>query len=598
MRKFPVLLLAAFVLPLKPALSQEKAPISYQISWRQPNSHLFDISLTVENLNNENMEFRIPAWRPGRYYMQNYARNVMAFQAFDELQRPLSSTKIDKDTWRVQSAQAARVVVKYQYYARQLDGGASYLDDSEAYINPITLLMYIPGQELSPVRLQIEKPSDWRVATALNTDASEKAFFSESYHELVDAPILISPNFMLLSFEDKGAQYDLVFQGDVDFDQKKVVEDVHKIVAEQTRFMQIVPFKRYVFLYHLVPFRMGHGVEHKYSTSIVMGPADFENEKFYNGFLSVTSHEFFHVWNVERIRPQAIYLPDYSKEAYTTTMWDYEGFTSYYGGLTLVRAKLKKRDKYFEDLAKAIKSLQNAFGRKITSVAMSSWDSWTKGYGHAPPNSSVSFYGKGALLGLLLDLEVRQRTKNHKSLDDVLRFLYDTYAAHNRGVPEDGLQQALTSVAGGSYDQFFADYVFGTEEIDYNRFLAYAGLQLTEEQDEKQPSAYLGIKTAGDTKECKVTNVLPETPAYHAGLDVGDVLLAFDTKRTRQNSWKKMLKKYAPGDTITVTVFRRNVLRNFRVGLESGGNSKFAIKELDKVSKLQKRIRKSWLNEQ
>ncbi len=442
-------------------LHAQQPEISYHIAWDQPNSHFLEITMTIENWTADSLDLRIPAWRPGRYVIQNYAKNVVGFQAFDQAATSLTAKKLDKGTWRISRGTSPKVTVKYKSFARQLDAGSSYLDDSEAYINPITCLMYIPGKELLPVSLAIEKPAGWKIATALDFDEDKKAFVSENYHELVDAPILISPSFNLLTFQHKEALIEIALQGEANYDEKKIVEDVRKIVAEQIDIMKDVPFERYLFMYHFLPYRFGHGVEHKNSTSIVLGPADFDNEKFYDGFLGVTAHEFFHAWNVERIRPAAIYLPDYSKENYTTTMWIYEGITSYYTGVTLVRAHLTKKERYFKNWAKTIKSFQKTYGRKVTSVSEAGWDSWTKGYGNAPPNTSFSFYTKGNILGMLLDLEIRQRTKNKKSLDHVMRNLNETYAKQNLGVPEDGFQQAIQTVTNSGFEEFFADYVRG-----------------------------------------------------------------------------------------------------------------------------------------
>ncbi len=571
--------------------------ISYNLSWEQPNSHYLNISMTIENFPGESVEVTIPSWRPGRYVIQNYAKNVVSFHAYDEKEAPLKHQKIDKGTWRIKKGSSTKVIINYKYYARHLDGGSSYLDDSEAHINPITCLMYIPGKDLLPVSLSIDKPADWNVATSLEFNESKNAYISLNYHELVDAPILISPSFNLLTFEDKGAIYEMALQGEGNYDEEKIIEDVRKIVAEQSSMMQNVPFKRYLFMYHLLPYRFGHGVEHKNSTSIVSGPVDFEDEQFYNRFLGVTSHEFFHVWNVERIRPEAIYYPDYSAENYTTTMWLYEGITSYYGSLTLVRTHLVKKEKYFKNWTDTIKRFQNTYGRKVSSVDMVSWDSWTKSMGNAPPNTYYSFYTKGNILGLLFDLEIRHRTKNKKSLNDVMRYLNENYAMKNQGVPEDEMQKIFEKIGGVSFETFFADYVHGTAEIDYDRYLRHAGLELKIEKDEKSPGVYLGISLSGDEQEAKIRNVIPESPAFKAGLDIDDILLAVDGKRTHSANLELVLKRYSANDTIRVTVFRRDRLQNFDVELAEAPASKYEIKELEKSTELQVKIRKSWLNE-
>ena len=401
-----------------------KMVISYHLSWQKPNSHFFNLEMTVQNPGSDATEFRIPAWRPGRYIIQNYSKNIINFEAVDHTGRTLAFQKLDKDTWKVNHGGVKEITVRYQNYAYVLDAGASYLDDSEAYINPITLLMYIPGQEMLPVSMRIKKPDDWKIATALDADPVSGAFLAANYHELVDSPFLISPDFELLSFEHDGAIIELALQGAANYNRETVLEDIRKIVADQCKMMGGPPFKRYLFMVHLMPYRIGHGVEHKNSTSIVTGPADFDDPVFYGRFLGVSSHEFFHVWNVERIRPESIYLPDYSKERYTSHMWFYEGVTSYYDLLSLKRSGVFTKYQFYAGLERSINRLQRTHGRKVTSAAMASWNSWAT-FEDPPPHTTISFYNKGEILGLMLDMEIRQRTNNQKSLDDVMRYLYD-----------------------------------------------------------------------------------------------------------------------------------------------------------------------------
>lgn len=593
-----LLAVSAFCLP--PLVSSAAPPdsIAYRLSWDAPNSHLLRIEMTVTGEQSPAVDFRLPSWRPGRYIIQDFVKNLRDFRAVDETGRPLPFRRLDKATWRVERRDAAAITVTYGYYARQLDAGASYLDDSEAYVNPITCFMYVPGLEQRPVSLQISKPADWRIAAVFEQQYSETHFASSSYHEFVDVPILISPSFELLSFEHQGTRFELALQGESNHDPEKLIDDVRKIVVEQVRIMQDLPMSRYLFMYHLVPYRFGHGVEHKNSTSIVRGPMDFDNPSFYNGFLSVTSHEFFHVWNVERIRPEAIYEPDYASENYTTTLWIYEGITSYYSGLTLVRTGLTKVDGYLSGLANSIRGYERSYGRHLTSVADVSWDSWTKGAGGAPPNSYYSFYTKGMLLGLVLDLHIRHLTKNKRSLNDVMRYLNDTYAKKNRGVPENGFELALRQVVGRDFDRFFADHVYGTVALDFDRYLRYAGLALQKEPEKKTASAWTGLQLRGDDEQTRVSNVIPESPADEAGLAIDDILLAIDGRRTHNDNFDLRLRAFQPGDSVVVTVFRRERLRNFGLLLAEAPPELYTIKAVEEPDALQQRIRRDWLNEQ
>ncbi len=576
--------------------NSEALDIKYHIGWVHPNSHFLHVSMKISRDSVDSLDVSLPAWRPGRYVIQDYVRNLIAFKAQSTDQHPLRAKQIDKDTWRIYKKPEQDVVVEYDYYARQLDGGSSYLDDSEAYINPVTSCMYIENQEMHAVGLTLKQPDDWKIAGALNWDEKSESYVFENYHELVDTPIIVSPDFQQISFDYKGAQFEIILQGDANFDRDSLKIDIEKIVSAQIDMMQDIPFKKYWFLYHLLPKPMGHGVEHKNSTSIAIGPADFTNKKFYRGFLGVTSHEFFHAWNVERIRPKAIYYPDYSKENYTTTFWIFEGFTSYYGNLILEQTGLVTMKKYLQQLAGQIKRYEKTYGTKVTPVSAVSWDSWTKSYGEAPPNTYYSFYLKGSLLALILDLEIRHETKNKKSLNDVMRYLNIKYALTDTGIPETGLQKAVETVTGKDFSNFFARYVNGVEQIDFQKYLLFAGLELTRKSDMKDAAVYLGIETKGDERQTVISNVIPESPAFNAGLDLDDILIAINGRRTYKKNLDLNLQNYLPGDTVKIAVFRRENLIEIPVVLGKNKPSKFEINELKKSSGLQSKIFKSWMN--
>ena len=498
--------------------------------------------------------------------------------------------KRTKDTWLIAAGTSKKVTVTYRNYAQVLDAGESYLDASEAYINPITVLMYVPGSEFTPSLLRFDKPDDWNVATALDYDAGRDGYPASDYHELVDSPFIISPDFDVLTFEHEGATYELVFQGEGNYDPDKVINDVRAITKAQTDIMKVTPFDRYVILYHLLPQPFGHGVEHKNSTSIVVGPADFTNDSFYYRLLGITSHEIFHIWNVERIRPEAIYHPDYSKENYTTTMWVYEGITSYYTALTIARAGLRTPEQYINSLGFTLQGYDRSFGRKVTSVAMTSWNSWVSS--NAPPNTTYSFYTAGNVLGLLLDLEIRGRTENRLSLDDVFRYLYTEYAAMDKPVPEYGFEAALETVVGTSFQSFFDAYVYGTEEIDYNQYLRHAGLNLEKMVDDSAASLGVDISTADG--RFKIRRVNPGSPAEKAGLTIDDVFLSIDGKEATESNFRRLMDKYAPGDTVELTYLRKGKEGSARVKLGSALPN-YRIARVENPTALQTAIYRSWL---
>jgi predicted metalloprotease with PDZ domain len=568
--------------------------IRYKISWERPVRHYFSVEMKVLTRGADHIDVRIPAWRPGRYVLQDFSRNVVGFSASRPDGDDLDFVKLDKGTWRITSTGENEVIVRYRVYARELDAGNSYLDETEAYINPVSLLMYVPGRELEPVTLTLKDPLNWPVATALNRDDAGN-FTADTYHELIDSPFIISPDFSTLSFEEGGATFQVVLQGKSNYDPDQITDALHRIVREQAASMGIIPFDRYVFLYHLLPTFMGHGVEHRNSTSIVVGPADFTNSRFYQGlFLGVTAHEFFHAWNVERIRPEAIYYPDYSRENYTTTMWVYEGVTSYYTMTTMLRTGLVSLDAFLGRLAGTIQGYDRSFGRRVTSVAMSSWDSWTKS-SDAPPNTFFSFYTAGTVLGALLDLEVMGRTDAEKSLDDVFRYLYSNYAANTQGVPEDGFQRALEEVTGSSFEDFFDRYVYGTDDIDYDAYLGRAGFRLEKAVDLDRSPVQIGLETRQNGERTLVTAIVPGSFSDKAGFDLDDTLLSVDGENVAGN-FDALLAQHLPGVDVVIEVRRGSRKLVLPVTLGSGGNIIYRFSGLTQVSDAQRRVRELWFS--
>ncbi len=574
-------------------LTVQATTIHYHIGWEQANSHYFKISVEVSEPDSQISEFRIPAWRPGIYLMQNFTRNVFNVKAVDGIGRILPVTKINKDTWRVENGSVKRFTFKYDYYARQLDAGASYLAEEEAYINPVSLLMYLPGREMQPVTLSLQHPQGWRIATAMDADEKSR-FTAENYHELADSPILISPDFKLLEFAENNVLFQLALQGEINFDTDSLVNDVSKIVRSQMKIMQTVPFKRYLFLYHLVNKPFGHGVEHKNSTSIVSGPSSNINNRTYRNLLGTTSHEFFHAWNVERIRPQSLYHPDYSTEAYTGNMWFFEGGTSYYDVISRSRAGMLDRQSVYRRLAGNINRLQQTYGRKLRSVYQVGLDSWGDEF-KSPPHTGMSYYLKGSVVTMLLDLAIRRRTDNDKSLDDVMRYLYEKYAAKDRGMPEDGIQKAVEKITGQSFHQFFSDFVYGTKEIDYNRFLNYAGLQAQVDSGKISKAPYTGISTYEKDGRVTIRSVMPESPALFAGMDIDDVLVSVNSRKITLQNVQELIKKYQPGDTLTFTIIRNGGMQ--KRNLIAAEPVYFPVKliELPEAGTSQTVIRESWL---
>jgi predicted metalloprotease with PDZ domain len=590
-----LIVLAASLALSAPASAQ--SDINYDVSWDSAEDHYFNVSIEIGGLTGQTVNVQMPAWRPGRYIMQNYVRYVVDFAAHTVSGEALPFEKIDRNTWRVVTSGEADVVVTYRNYANVLDAGESFLDETEAYLNPISVLMNVPGRLEEPVGLTIKQPANWRLVTPLAYDDTAQAYIAEDYHELVDSPFLVSPNVDVLSFDWGGATFDIAVQGNWDYDRARLIADHKAIVDAQAEIMSGFPFEKYLFMYHIMDSPMGHGVEHKNSTSIVLGPAAAMTmpaegnyaDGMYRSFLGVASHEFFHAWNVERIRPAAMYPTDYSTEQYTTQMWIFEGITDYYADVALFRAGLSGETGMLNGLAGTVMSFDGDPGRKITSVAMSSFDSWAK-QDDAPPNTFYSFYTAGKALGLTLDMEVRGRTGGEKSLDDVFRYLYAEYPMKDRGVPESGFQDALEAVSGTSFESFFNDHIYGTEDVDWNAHLEHGGLSLVERASD-DPAAWMRVFFGGTT----ILGIDPSGVAGTAGLAEGDKLVRVgEMAITDGESIKVAFAAYAPGDRVLVAFSRNGDEQS--VEIEVGEPPKAgALEVLDSSSALQTTIRNSWM---
>lgn len=520
-----VLLLLSFCFLL---LGPLQADYEYNLSWENPSEHTYEVSLRTPPAAGSFSDFELPAWRPGRYYVQDYAAAVSAFQALDEKGQALSVHKVSPTTWRVQNPSAGNVEVRYKCYAHFMDAGSSYLDPSQAYFNPVNLFVHLAGQYDVPCTLRVSSMErNWKAATALQRDPGRyNVFTAASYHDFVDSPTVISPTLKTLQSRIKGVDFYFHFQGK--FPDEKAVEDafqsnLDKIIREQWGLFGEMPLQRYDFIYQLLPYNMGHAVEHKYSAMFALPDRITSSPEAIARANGISAHEFFHLWNVKRIRPAALWPYDYQREQYTTLHWFTEGVTEYYTQLTLVRAGLISREQFYRVLAGNIRSLDGNFASTAISPAQSSMDSWLARSDYGPSYHGISYYTQGMRLGLLLDLRIRSLSKGKSSLDDVLRTLYSDYFQQGKGYGDADLQAVIEKAAGESFAGFFADFVFGTRQPDSGAILAEMGLELVREEMPDATWEKLGITRLREQedKTLVLREVLPASDAARGGLEAG-----------------------------------------------------------------------------
>ncbi|HET6361519.1 MAG TPA: PDZ domain-containing protein [Gemmatimonadota bacterium] len=576
--------------------------IRYTIGWSNPAAQLYEVTVTARAVG-EPIVFSLPAWRPGRYIVQNYAANVQGVRATDERGNPLPAEWIDLDSWRVEPGSAASVTLAYEYYAHTFDAGSSTLTPDAAYFNPVNLLAWVEGRKGAPVTLTIAGPADWRVATQLDpVPGADHTFSAPNYDRLVDSPTIAAPDLVVWDYEVDGMPYHLVFrvvQGELnlgEYTQERILADVARITEEAVAIFGGAPFDEYWHLFQLVPYPFGHAVEHESSASYVIQDIAFSSPDYYDGFLSILAHEFFHAWNVKRARPAALWPYDYSTPQLTRLHWVTEGVTSYYESILRRRAGLLDDEKFYRENGNAINALQNTPGRLVTSVELSSLTAWHSGYGDANPYSSVSFYLKGSILGMLLDLTIRDATDGSAGLDDVMRLLMERYYAQGSGYPEDGFQAATEEVSGRSLDEFFARYVAGTEELPYAETLEVVGLEASQVPDSNAPAATFGWRLRKQANDVTIVGVLPESPALIAGIMRDDVLVSLDGEAVDSADLGSFLSERSPGDTVTVTVRRLGEEIERQVTLGDGGNLRWTVVPVDEATERQVRLREGWLS--
>jgi predicted metalloprotease with PDZ domain len=598
--------------------------ISYTISMPEPHAHLYHVRLDVEGVEGGTLDALLPVWTPGSYMVRDFSRHVQRFEAHAG-SRPLDWRKVDKATWRVETAGAERVTLSYEVYAFELSVRTSHLDGTHGYFNPATLCMYVPGRTQEPITVHVVTPEGWRVTTGLDQTGEtggtsneltgriagssffvrRHTFAADDYDHLVDSPFECGTH-RLLAFEVDGIPHEIAIWGRGNEDEAQVLADTRRIVETARDLFGELPYRRYVFILLLADGQYG-GLEHRNSVSNIFPRWEFRPRRAYERFLALTSHEFYHVWNVKRIRPAPLGPFDYERENYTRQLWVAEGITSYYDNLILRRAGLISAARYLEMIADDIKLLQSQPGRALQSLEQSSFDTWIKLYrpDENSANSSISYYLKGSLVALLLDLEIRSRSEGERSLDDVMRLLFQQYPIDGAGFPEEhGFLAAVEAVAGragGVYHDLFERYVAGTEELDYAQALGLAGLRPewshAETAEGGGPPAWHGMRLKTEHGQLKVVSVRSDGPAYTAGIYAQDQIIALDGARVDEGRLAARVGERRPGDAVTVSLFRRDELLHVPLTLAPAPPNTLKIAPVDDPSPEQRALYEEWLGE-
>jgi predicted metalloprotease with PDZ domain len=580
-------------------------PIRYSIVPKQPAAHLFEVTITVADPDPSGQRFMLPVWIPGSYMVREFARNIVTLRAVNEAGRKVRVEKTDKQTWQAAPVNGP-LTLRYEVYAWDMSVRAAHLDDTTGFFNGTSVFLAAVGHEDAPCLVDIQKPAgpayrSWRVATALPEARGTRRYgfgeySAQNYDELADHPVTLG-EFALATFKAHGVPHDIVIAGRVvALDMARLAADLKRICEAQIALFEPkskkAPVERYVFMTQAVSDGYG-GLEHRASTALICNRSDLPVEgrpqttEGYRTYLGLCSHEYFHTWNVKRIKPAAFAPYDLTRENYTSLLWLFEGFTSYYDDLILVRTGLISPEEYFALLGKVVGGVMRGSGRLKQTVAESSFDAWVKYYrqDENAPNAIVSYYTKGSLVALAFDLTIRAQTNNRKSLDDVMRLLWqrfgrDFYRGKPVGVAEDEVEEIFAEATGADLGALFEQAVRSTRDLPLETMLEPFGISLAPERDKNaRPTLGARVRGGGD---CTLAAVHDGSAAQKAGLSAGDVLVAIDGLRVTGANLDGLLSRYLPGAKVEVHAFRRDELRTVQVKLDGPEVSRYSLTVTDR----------------
>jgi predicted metalloprotease with PDZ domain len=605
---------AAQELPLK--------SIIYRLAMTRPTSHLFEVAIEIElppALNDKPLQLQMPKWSPGRYAVFDFAKNVQEFGAFDSrcppstpctrrISRPV--TRIDDQTWSVDPSGSTTLTVSYKVFANDLSGTFSQLDERHANYNGGSIFMYVVGHKPDPVKLMIQPPAGWKIVNGRMDQPGQTEWQFPNWDMMIDTPAEIAPDWTMDTFEVDGKKYHVVVHsfGPEGGKRAALVRDIEKIVRAEVAMWGPPEFSEYTFLIHYAADdHSGDGMEHLTSTQIIepgaLGEAGVSEDT-----LGTVAHEFFHVWNVKRLRPAELGPWDFTRPLNTRGLWVAEGFTNYYGHLMLRRAGIWDDARFLKREAQTIRGIESAQGSKLMSAEQSSQSApFIDDAPHAQAtnleNTAISYYPKGELIGMVMDLLIRGRTKGKSSLDDVMRRMYDefylkstnsSYYLRGRGYQTEDLERVVVELAGAEFHDFFKRYVRDVEVLPYEEAFGYAGLRVMKNVAKEPFDAGLSLEFEGDA--VMIENVRNYSAAETAGLQKNDELVSLAGRKVTKDSWLKALARYKKGDSVPVVVKRDRRTIKAEMILGEPERVEYRIEEKADATDQQRKLRTAWLS--
>jgi predicted metalloprotease with PDZ domain len=573
--------------------------IHYKISTTHfPHRHFIAFEARIPTHGNSLLHLQLPAWRPGRYELGNFSKNIRAWQSFNAKNEKIYFEKLNKDLWQVNCAGLDEVIIRYEYYSAELNAGSTFLDEELLYINPVNCFFYNADNVNENYELHFDLKQEIEIACGLKKK-SKHILVADNFDQLADCPLIASANVNHLSYRVNDVDYHLHIQGEVKLDEARLLREFEAFTNTQIAIFGDIPCGEYHFLFHFLPYFVRHGVEHHNSTVIAMGPAaDFQNDALFKDLLGISCHELFHTWNIKNIRPFDMMPYDFTEENYSRLGYVCEGVTTYYGDMLLWRSGAFNDAEWCDVLSDSIQTYLDNPGRFNHSVADSSFDTWLDGYGAGIPWRKISIYNEGLLIAFICDIHIRLLSQNKFSLDTVMKNLYEKFGKQNIGYTEQDYLQLINEAAGADMSDMFSKIVHGNG--DYMPYLLHCldalGMEITEAPNPKWNEAYLGLFVDENVTKAVVQSVMPSSPADLAGLWLGDEIVAINNVAPYKN-FQHLMRMHE--NDVQVSYMRKGKLRNTLIRFDgSVWANKYRVAMKESTSDEALLLRNNWKNGQ
>jgi len=576
--------------------ADSQVKIDFEVSFKEPQAHYVEVAMNISGLTTEYVDVKMPVWAPGSYLVREFSKSVEGFGATAG-GKDLKFEKVRKNAWRIHGVKSKAIKISYRVYAFEVSVRTPFIDASHAFLSSTAIFMYPDKMLSSPSTVKVTPFKGWsKVSTGLEPVAGQAfTYHAADFDILFDSPIEVG-NQEVFDFMASGVKHEVAMYGGGTYDVNRLKVDMAKVIEQETAIYGENPNKHYTFIVHNFASG-GGGLEHLNSTVLGAAHDQYSSETGYVNFLKLVAHEYHHLWNVKRLRPVALGPFDYDNENYTTNLWIAEGFTAYYENKVMLRAGFTPADQFASELTTAIATVENTPGTRVQSAALASYDAWIKYYrpNENSSNTSVSYYSKGEVIGLIMDLEIAHATKGKKSLDDVMKAMYLQCKTLKRGYTDAEFKLKVEEISGISFNEFYAKYVNGTAPVDYVKYLGFAGISVKNENEGNQ-IPYMGIATEIKQGRLFVKAVSRNSPAWNDGINVNDGLAAIDGVPVEAVIDRMtVITSKKPGDVVKFTVYRDGAPMEINLTLKANPNLKLISTLNEKASSAELLVRKGWM---